>query len=172
MNRSLLLLLALFFFSKNLSGQDIHHTQFYTTPLNINPGLTGVFNGDHRIAVNLRRQWWVDNIVRYMTITGSYDMKFYPKKWKSKGNWNGGILFNYDQAGDSRLGLAHLGFSVSYSYPLNVNNIITLGGLFGVSHRRFNPDELNIGMLSGLQVRVLILLKPQAKTSIKHPQIL
>ncbi len=126
----------------SLPGQDIHHSQFYTSPINLNPGLTGVFNGDQRISVNYRRQWFVDDIVRYMTITGSFDMKFYPKKWKTKGNWNAGILFNYDRAGDSRLGLAHLGLSVAYTYPVNEKNIITLGGLFGIAQRRFNPDEL------------------------------
>jgi type IX secretion system PorP/SprF family membrane protein len=143
MNRILLSLLILFYLSKiPLVGQDIHHSQFYTSPLNVNPALTGVFNGDQRITVNYRRQWFVEDIVRYMTITGSYDMKFYPKKWKSKGNWNAGILFNYDRAGDSRLGLANLDLSLSYSYPININNIVTLGGMIGYSQRRFNPDEL------------------------------
>ncbi len=128
--------------SLSIYGQDIHHSQFYTTPLNVNPGLTGVFNGDQRIAINYKRQWFVEDIVRYLTVTGSFDMRFHPKKWKTKGNWNAGLLFNYDRAGDSRLGLAHLGLSVSYTYPINLNNLITLGGLIGVSQRRFNPDEL------------------------------
>ena len=41
-----------------LNGQDIHHSQFYTAPLNLNPGLTGIFNGDQRLALNYRRQWF------------------------------------------------------------------------------------------------------------------
>jgi type IX secretion system PorP/SprF family membrane protein len=146
MNRILLSLLILFFLSKIcLKAQDIHHSQFYTSPLNVNPALTGVFNGDQRLALNYRRQWFVEDIVRYMTVTGSFDIKFYPKKWKTKGNWNAGILFNYDQAGDSHLGLANLGLSVSYTYPLNTTNLITLGGLIGYSQRRFNKDDLTWG---------------------------
>ncbi len=143
MKNYLSILLVLFCFNASfLNGQDIHHSQFYNSPLNLSPGLTGVFNGDQRVTINFRRQWFIDNIVRYMTVTGSFDMKFIPKKWKTKGHFNGGLIFNYDQAGDSKMGLAHLGLNISYTYPLNTNNIITLGGLIGLSQRRFNPDEL------------------------------
>ncbi|HEX5625213.1 MAG TPA: PorP/SprF family type IX secretion system membrane protein [Saprospiraceae bacterium] len=134
--------LGLLFCSSALSGQDIHHSQFYTTPLNVNPALTGIFSGDQRYSLNYRRQWFVDDIVRYMTVTGSADIRFYPKKWKSKGLWSGGLLFNYDQAGDSKLGLAHLGVSASYTFPLKPGQLITLGALVGFSQRRFQPDEL------------------------------
>ncbi len=81
MNRILLSLWIFFVFcTLSLSGQDIHHSQFYTSPLNLNPGLTGVFNGDQRLSLNYRRQWFVEDIVRYMTVAGSFDMKFYPTK--------------------------------------------------------------------------------------------
>lgn len=123
-------------------GQDIHHSQFYTSPLNLNPGLTGIFNGDQRLALNYRRQWFVEDIVRYMTLTGSYDIRIYPKKWKTKGRWNAGLLFNYDQAGDSKLGLANLGLSISYTYPITNNNLISLGILGGFSQRQFKTEEL------------------------------
>ncbi|MBK6546448.1 MAG: PorP/SprF family type IX secretion system membrane protein [Saprospiraceae bacterium] len=136
------LFLYVIFYASDLNAQDIHHSQFYTSPLNVNPALTGIFNGDNRFSVNYRRQWFVDDIVRYMTITGSYDLRFYPKKWKTKGFWSGGILFNYDRAGDSKLGLAHLGVSASYTYPLKANHFLTFGGLVGISQRHFNPDEL------------------------------
>lgn len=125
-----------------LNGQDIHHSQFYTAPLNLNPGLTGIFNGDQRLALNYRRQWFVEDIVRYMTLTGSYDIKFYPKKWTTKGHWNAGLLFNYDQAGDSKLGLANLSLSLAYTYPISRQNLISVGVLGGFSQRRFKTDEL------------------------------
>ncbi len=123
-------------------SQDIHHSQFYTSPLNANPALTGIFNGDMRFAANYRNQWFVNDLVKYLTLTGSYDMKFFPKRWDRKGMWNGGLLFNYDQAGDSKLSLGHLGLTVSYAYPLNMNNIVSIGGLVGGSQRRFSQDKL------------------------------
>lgn len=125
-----------------LKAQDIHHSQFYTSHLNYNPAATGLFSGDQRIAVNYRRQWFVDDIVRYMTFSGTYDCKIYPKRWTQKGIFNAGIQFNYDQAGDSKLGLAHLGVTLSYSYPLSTQNILSGGLGMAFAHRRFKPDEL------------------------------
>ncbi|MBK8955574.1 MAG: PorP/SprF family type IX secretion system membrane protein [Saprospiraceae bacterium] len=126
----------------SLHAQDIHHSQYYTTHLNYNAAATGLFAGDQRLALNYRRQWFVDDIVRYMTLSGSFDFKIYPKSWKTKGIWNVGIQFNYDQAGDSKLGLAYLGGSVAYSYPISINHILSAGGGISFAHRRFNPDEL------------------------------
>ncbi|MBK9961323.1 MAG: PorP/SprF family type IX secretion system membrane protein [Saprospiraceae bacterium] len=127
---------------KFILAQDIHHSQFYTSPLNMNPALTGTFNGDWRAAGNYRSQWFVDNLVNYLTFTGSYDIRFYPKKWTTKGLWSAGFLFNYDRAGDSKLSLGYLGISASYAYPINKNNILSIGGLIGGAQRRFQQDQL------------------------------
>lgn len=147
MDRSGILLFSFFMLilCYKINAQDAHHSQYYTSALNYNPANTGLFAGDQRVAVNYRRQWFVDDIVRYLTISGSYDFKLYPKRWTTKGLWNFGLLFNYDQAGDSKLGLASLFFSSSYSYPLNNSNIIIVGGAAGYTHRRFKPDELQWG---------------------------
>ncbi len=139
---SLLFVLFSLFLTENTQAQDIHHSQFYTSPLNYNPASTGLFKGDQRICLNYRRQWFIEDIVRYMTFSGSFDMKFYPKKWTTKGMWNLGIQFNYDQAGDSKLGLTNLVLNLAYTYPLNKHNILSAGLAGGFSHRRFKPDEL------------------------------
>jgi type IX secretion system PorP/SprF family membrane protein len=39
-------------------GQDPHFTQYFASPLTLNPAQTGFFDGDYRIAVNERQQWW------------------------------------------------------------------------------------------------------------------
>jgi type IX secretion system PorP/SprF family membrane protein len=40
-----------------LKGQDLHFTQFSYTPLQLNPALTGVFNGKARVSNTYRTQW-------------------------------------------------------------------------------------------------------------------
>ncbi|MEP7195833.1 MAG: PorP/SprF family type IX secretion system membrane protein [Saprospiraceae bacterium] len=122
--------------------QDIHQSQFYTSPLNLNPALCGNFYGDSRIFLNYRNQYFVDDLVNYLTFTGSFDMRFYPKRWTSKGLWSGGLLLNYDQAGISKLGLTNVGVASSYSYPLKTSQVITIGGLIGGSSRRFDVEKL------------------------------
>lgn len=134
---------SLAFLLVDLKAQDIHHSQFYTSPINVNPALTGVFNGDVRAGVNFRNQWFVDELVDYLTMTGMIDKRFYPKKWTTKGMWSGGLLFNYDRAGDSKLNLAHLALSVSYAYPLSKNHILSIGLMGGGSQRRFNQEKLS-----------------------------
>jgi len=73
------LLLGLFLVLGNIdetNAQDIHFSQFYHSPQNINPSLTGVFNGHQRFIGNYRSQW--NSVpVSYMTFSGAYDMKFY-----------------------------------------------------------------------------------------------
>lgn len=139
----ILIVMLCMFFYEDMNAQDIHQSQFYTAPLNYNPASTGLFKGDQRISLNYRRQWFIEDIVRYLTLSGSFDMKFYPKKWTTKGMWNLGVQFNYDQAGDSKLGLTNLVLNLAYSYPLNKKNILSAGIAGGYSHRRFKPDELS-----------------------------
>ena len=39
------------------SAQDIHFSQFYMAPLNLNPALTGLMNCNQRLSANYRNQW-------------------------------------------------------------------------------------------------------------------
>ncbi len=39
------------------AAQDIHFSEFYNTPLQLNPSYTGFFNGDYRFTAIYRDQW-------------------------------------------------------------------------------------------------------------------
>src|SRR5688572_21879236 len=57
-------------------GQDIHFSQFYMSPLTLNPALTGVMNCNTRIVGNYRNQWAsVLGRNAYNTYSVSYDQK-------------------------------------------------------------------------------------------------
>ena len=123
-----------------MNAQDIHYTQFYNSPLNLSPGLTGIYDGDHRFSGHFRRQW--QNVpVDYLTFTGSYDGKSYPKK-TGDNFFGGGIHFNYDRSGFSKLQLAQLVLSGSYSIVVNPSFIITPGIQLGGSQRAFREDDI------------------------------
>lgn len=120
-----------------LSAQDLHYSQFYNSPLNINPANTGIFNGDHRINLSYRNQW--TSVVPWTTFSGSYDRKFYPKKDR-KYFLSGGVLMNYDdQSNISNLSLFNFNVTGSYTYILNDKNLITGGLLMGFASRAFDP---------------------------------
>lgn len=136
-----MVIFLMFCIGKNdLIGQDIHYSQFYNSPLNINPALTGIFNGDVRVIGSFRDQW--RNVeVPYTTFTGNYDMKLYTKN-RDKGFFGVGAIFNYDQSGDANYNLTDLNLTGSYSRIINKNNIVTAGILLGVASEGYSADGL------------------------------
>lgn len=59
-----------------VSAQDIHFSQFYMSPLNLNPALTGVMNCNMRVVGNYRNQY--ASILKsnaFNTYSVSYDQK-------------------------------------------------------------------------------------------------
>lgn len=142
--------LLLLFGSGFLYGQDIHYSQFYNSPLNLNPALTGVFNGDMRFSGNFRDQWR-SVPVPYTTYTGSFDMKVNPN-YSERGFWGFGVNFNYDEAGVVRLNLIQLGISGSYTAILNKNNYLTAGLSVGGAQRSLRNMGINTeNQFDGLQ---------------------
>lgn len=61
----------------SVSAQDIHFSQFYQSPLNLNPALTGVMNCTQRFVANYRSQWAgvAGGANAYNTYSASYDQK-------------------------------------------------------------------------------------------------
>lgn len=43
--------------NNSLFAQDPHFSQFYSSPLTLNPAMTGVFAGETRLAMTYRNQW-------------------------------------------------------------------------------------------------------------------
>lgn len=140
MMKKYLIFTFLLVFAGRIFAQDLHYTQFYNTPMNYNPSLTGIYNGDQRYMVSVRDQWRAFPIP-YFTLTGSYDMKFYPKTWK-KSFLSAGAVFNYDRQGDAALNLTNLNLAGSYSYVLSKKNLLTAGVLLGFATRGFDDENL------------------------------
>ncbi|MFZ1497708.1 MAG: PorP/SprF family type IX secretion system membrane protein [Saprospiraceae bacterium] len=57
MKRFITILLLLTGLTSSNFAQDGHLSQFYMSPLYVNPALCGVFNGKFRVALNYREQW-------------------------------------------------------------------------------------------------------------------
>lgn len=115
-----------------ITAQDLHFSQFQNSPLNHNPALTGIFNGDQRYASSFRRQWF-SVPVDYLTFTGSYDRKFL--RDGASRFWSGGVVFDYDRAGDAKLSTAFLGVNGSYTVGLTPSTLLTGGLMLGAGQR-------------------------------------
>jgi type IX secretion system PorP/SprF family membrane protein len=77
-----------------VNAQDIHFSQFYFSPLSLNPANTGNYKGDYRFFGNYRSQWR-DISKAYNTFSAGGDFNIYPKNQ----NVSGGLIFINDKSG-------------------------------------------------------------------------
>jgi len=140
-NLTRILIAGLFIISLvKINAQDLHYSQFYNSPQNINPALTGIFKGDHRFTLSMRDQWRFVP-VPWFTLSGSYDRQYYFPK-NDKHFLGFGAFFNHDRQGDSELNLSSLNFSGSYHRILTPNHIVSGGLVLGFASRGFNSTTL------------------------------
>jgi type IX secretion system PorP/SprF family membrane protein len=141
----------------SVRGQDIHFSQFYMSPLTLNPALTGVMNCNTRIVGNYRNQWSsVLGSASYNTYSVSYDQKMPVGRYDYFGF--GGNIWS-DQAGS--LDFQTLTLKLSGSYARRVggdrrkSNYVVLGVEAGASQRSIDylnaqwPNQNDNGVFNG-----------------------
>lgn len=133
---------AFFALSVRINAQDIHFSQFGNSPVNLNPGLAGVFGGDMRFAAAYRDQHR-SIPVTYTTITGSWENKIYLNKTKYDRFLTAGLLFDYDRQGSLHLTSMQLGIPVSLTLPTVKHQFLTLGVTPSFGQRAFNTNSLS-----------------------------
>lgn len=102
MKKIRLLSMALTLLGLSAFAQDFHYSQFYSSPLTVNPGNTGVFNGDIR-AYTLYRMQWFTVTSPYKTFTVAVDAPVFRNKMKGADFFAAGLNFNNDNQGSTRL---------------------------------------------------------------------
>ena len=121
-------------------GQDIHFSQYYNSPLRMNPALNGIFNQDSRFIGNSKLQWQ-SVPVSYKTMAISYDTKVLSQK-RSNGFYAWGLLMDYDWSGDSKLGNFHTAINGAYVKKIGDRSLISIGFQMGLIQRHFTSDDL------------------------------
>ena len=133
----ILILLICFSSFQLLNAQDIHFSQFYNSPLNLNPALIGGFNGEFRFVGNQRTQW-SSVTTPYSTLGLSVD---------AKNIYNTpigvGLSVYQDKAGDSNFSTLQIALGGAYTIKLkDSTQSITLSGQPAFTQRSINYDEL------------------------------
>ncbi len=125
---------------KKAKAQDIHFSQFQAAPSNLNPALTGAFEGDYRFIGIHRNQWSSVSDNPYSTFGFSADARA-PKDIQPLG---AGLSFYHDIAGDSRYRTLQGALSASWRTFLSSDSSHRLVG--GVRPRfeqkRISYDQL------------------------------
>lgn len=118
---SILLFLALILLGNVGLAQDIHFSQFYMSPLTVNPANTGNMDGQWRFSGNHRNQWRTIG-KPFNTSAVAYDRNFYLYNEQL----SGGLMYLYDETGGANLKTHKIGLSGAY-------------------HKRFDVHKFHIG---------------------------
>ncbi len=123
-------------------SQDIHFSQFYASPLTLNPALSGYSQGDYR-AAGIYRNQWATVTAPYVTFAASYDMRLLKNKLK-KDVFGVGALAVHDRSADGVVSLFSGYVSASYHKLLSKkgNHYLGLGVQLGYVQRQLKANGL------------------------------
>jgi len=107
-------------------AQDPNFSQFFASPLTLNPALTGKFDGVYRVAGNYRNQWPTINNA-FTTYTASFDAGILKSRIPEYDQFGIGVLGFADDAGNGVLKNNALGLSLAYHKALDENGFHQLG---------------------------------------------
>ncbi len=137
-----LILIFLAFFCISVSAQDIHFSQFFNSPLTLNPSLTGDIDGNIRAVINHRNQW---NTVPLPFVTSSVSCDARLLEDMLKGDVLGaGIMIFDDKAGINNASRLQVMTSFSYLKKLDPkqNKVLSFGVQLGFFQRSISSLNL------------------------------
>jgi type IX secretion system PorP/SprF family membrane protein len=118
--RIILCLAVLFSALNGLRAQDPHFSQFFASPLTLNPAYTGKIDGSFRVAGNYRNQWPTINNA-FTTATASIDFPILSNILPANDVWGVGIMGLNDRSGNKILNNNFLTLSTAYHKGLDEN---------------------------------------------------
>lgn len=144
MKRIVYIFCASLSFTSVAFGQDPAFSQFFASPLTLNPALTGKFNGDVRVAGNYRNQWPAINNA-FITSTVSVDGGIFKKALPETDTWGLGLMAMSDKTADGILTSNYISLSTSYHKSLDEDGLHQLGiGFQGTyANKRLDGTKLN-----------------------------
>ncbi len=138
-----IILVFLFLLSQHFLGaQDLHFSQYFNTPLLVNPANTG-FNPDFdfRVGGNYRNQWAnVGNPYKTMGVWG--DTKLFTDRFENGWMGIGGSLMK-DVAGSGSLSATSGFATVAYHQMIGYNSLLSGGFGLGFTTKRIDISKLS-----------------------------
>ena len=129
-----LIIIIIYFLPGLIQSQHIIYSQYYSSPLTLNPSMTGL--GEFgRFGINYRNQWTSigDGFNSYSTW---FDYNFL------KSNFSVGLNFSGEELNISNYSSNHISPSISYEININSNMIIRSGFQINYSSIGFDNSKL------------------------------
>jgi type IX secretion system PorP/SprF family membrane protein len=118
---------------KIASAQDPNFSQFFASPLTLNPALTGKFDGVFRVAGNYRNQWPTINNA-FVTGTASFDMGILKNAIPEVDQFGVGIMMFSDKSGSGALTNNYIALSTAYHKSLDEDGFHQIGAGFQATY--------------------------------------
>ncbi len=107
-------------------AQDAHFTQYFSSPLTLNPAQTGLTQNDWRATANFRSQWYSATKTPYISGSVAFDMPLLRGKLPEGDALGIGVLGLYDRSGPGGLQNTTVGLSLAYHKALGADKRHTL----------------------------------------------
>ncbi|MEL7221342.1 MAG: PorP/SprF family type IX secretion system membrane protein [Bacteroidota bacterium] len=136
-----------FFLVGSIFAQDQHFSQFYASPLTLNPALTGALEGKYRVSMIYRDQWRnaLDN--PYQTYSAAADFRYKLRQYKKRYRdaFGVGVVFYNDKVNEINFSTNQIMLSSAFHKALNPesNQFLSLGVQLGMVQRNINYDQLS-----------------------------
>jgi type IX secretion system PorP/SprF family membrane protein len=129
-----------------VQAQDKHFSQFWASPLTLNPAFTGKFDGVLRVAGNYRNQWPEINNA-FVTQSVSVDMPIMRNNISPNDTWGVGIMAYADKSASGVLQANNIAFSTAYHKGLDEdgNHQIGIGFQGAYLQKTLNTNKVTFG---------------------------
>lgn len=123
-------------------AQDLHFSQYFNSPLTVNPANTGFIpDADYRLGIQYRNQWSSLVNAPYKTMTGFADAQVFRDRLEN--GWLGlGAVVLSDVAGSGNLRSTKVYGSVAYHQMLGFSSLLSAGFNLGYANKRIDPTKL------------------------------
>ncbi|MDQ6813621.1 MAG: PorP/SprF family type IX secretion system membrane protein [Bacteroidota bacterium] len=126
----------------NSMGQDLHFSQYFNSPLLINPANTGFIpDGEYRLGMNYRTQWASVSGNPYKTFSVFGDGQFFGNRFENGWIGIGGALLR-DVAGAGNLTSTRAFGSIAYHQALGLGSLVSGGFNVGWVNKRVDISKL------------------------------
>jgi len=132
------ILIIVLFFAKNVAAQDPYYSQYFMSPMTLNPALIGKGVSDMRLTTNRKSQWWVSGAAAFTNTTISFEKRLADSKTK------------YNQ-----LAVGVMLLSDASNGGLLKNNFISLGFAYNLALDKERKSMLGVGLSSTYANRIL-----------------
>lgn len=143
MRKRLILGFLLALFGSSAFAQDPHFSQFFASPLTLNPAFAGKFVGNFRIAGNYRDQWPTINRA-YQTGTVSVDFPILKNHIASNDTWGVGLMGFSDKSAAGAVSFNYVSLTTAFHKGLDEEGYNQLGAGFQATYSNMSINPANL----------------------------